>query len=163
MKSLKRKWRKILIYFLRLYRAFDLGITSARETKTKQDRMIIKVVSSVLDSAGAKVYYSPRNSRGPKVYIHTKDKRYIITMTKTQVSITNHKFFFNSYITDQMAESLINLALTKLEDDLKRLDSEIVSNEDNFLGDLYETFKKRKEKDPPSKIAQIDQAFNGII
>jgi len=141
MKSLRRKWRKFLISVFKVYRAFDLGFAAVQNKKSKQDRLIIKVISGLLNSPGTKVIFLPKN--GSMVYIHAGDNKYLATVTRYQVRITNHKFFFVSNITDQMAESLINLALVKLESDVKELEAGMMSNEENFLTDIYEGFRQK--------------------
>ena len=161
MESLKRKWKKTFIFFLKVYRAFDLGLEAAQNNKTRQDRMIIKVVSTLLESPGIKVYYLPKEP--PKVYIHTKDKRFMVILSRYQIRITNHKFFFVAHVTDQMAESLINLAVSKLEKEVNLLDTEMVANEENFLSDLYHNFKRKKERSATTKSQLIDPDFPGLI
>lgn len=153
MKSLKRKWTKFLISIFKVYRAFDLGFASVQNKKTKQDRLIIKVISGLLNSPGTKVIYIPKD--GSMVYIHSSDNRYLATITSYQVRITNHKFFFVSNVTNQMAESLINLALIKLQSDVKEMEAGMMSNEENFLTDIYEGFREKRE--PHSTLHETDQ------
>jgi hypothetical protein len=143
MNSIKRNWKKSIIYLLKLKRAIGFSLSAAKSSKTKQDRMIVKVVSSVLDSPGIKIYYHPHGQTGPRVYIHTKDKKYIICLSKSHVRISNHKFFFSSYITDQMSDSLIQIALNKLEKEMERLEFESIESEDSFMSEIYQSFRKK--------------------
>lgn len=152
MKSFKRKWRKFLISIFKVYRAFDLGFAAVQNKKTKQDRLIIKVVSGLLNLPGTTVIYIPKD--GSMVYIHTADNKYLATVTRYQVKITNHKFFFVSNITDQMGESLINLALVKLESDVKLMEAGMMLNEENFLTDIYQEF--RDAPNPRNPFNKID-------
>lgn len=142
-----------MISIFKVYRAFDLGFSAVQNKKTKQDRLIIKVISGLLNSPRSKVIYIPRD--GSMVYIHSSDNRYLATITRYQVRITNHKFFFVSNITDQMGESLINLALIKLQSDVKEMEAGMMSNEENFLADIYEGFREKSE--PHSTSSETDQ------
>jgi hypothetical protein len=157
MKSLRSQWRKFLISIFKVYRAFDLGFSAVQSKKSKQDRLVIKVISGLLNSPGTKVIFLPKN--GSMVYIHASDNKYLATVTRYQVRISNHKFFFVSNITDQMAESLINLALIKLEGDVKELEAGMVSNEENFLTDIYEGFKQKNT----SPILQKDSSQSDFL
>ena len=161
MKSLRRKWRKFLISVFKVYRAFDLGFAAVQNKKSKQDRLIIKVISGLLNSPGTKVIFLPKN--GSMVYIHTSDNKYLATVTRYQVRITNHKFFFVSNITDQMAESLINLALIKLESDVKELEAGMMSNEENFLTDIYEGFRQKNTSPVSQKNSSQSDLLDSII
>jgi hypothetical protein len=161
MKSLRRQWRKFLISILKVYRAFDLGFSAVQNKKSKQDRLIIKVISGLLNSPGTKVIFLPKN--GSMVYIHASDNKYLATVTRYQVRITNHKFFFVSNITDQMAESLINLAVIKLEGDVKELEAGMVSNEENFLTDIYEGFKQKNTSPILQKDSNQSDFLDSVI
>ena len=161
MKLFRRRWRKFLISVLKVYRAFDLGFAAVQNKKTKQDRLIIKVISGILNLPGTTVIFIPRN--GSMVYIHTSDNKYLATVTRYQVRITNHKFFFVSNITDQTGESLINLALVKLERDVKEMEAGMMTNEENFLTDIYEGFREKRETTGTSKEMSHSDFLSGII
>ena len=156
----RRKWRRLILLLYKFYRAFDLGYNATRMPKSKQDRMIIKAVSSILDSSGVKVIYSPV---GPKVYIHTKDKRYMIILSRSQVSITNHRFFLTSFVSDHMGESLMNLSLIKLDEEVKKLEWEIRDNENHFLDDIYQSFRNKKMKSQDPKPSSIQEALKDLL
>lgn len=161
MKSFGRKWRKFMFSIFKVYRAFDQGFAVVRNKKTKQDRLIIKVISGLLNLPETTVIYIPRD--GSMVYIHTSDNKYIATVTRYQVKITNHKFFFVSNITDQMGESLINLALDKLESDVKTMEAGMMSNEENFLTDIYHEFKDKPENSNSAEGKDQSDFSNGLI
>lgn len=157
---IRRKWRRLLLLLYKIYRALDLGLTASVTPKSKQDRMIIKAISSILDSPGIKVIYSPV---GSKVYIHTKDKRYMIILSKSHVSITNHRFFLSSFVSDQMGESLMRISLTKLDEEVKKLEAEIRDNENHFLEDIYQSFRRKRAKSDPSRPSTIHEALKDLL
>jgi len=138
--KIRRIRKKIRIYLAKINRAIVKGMWEIRSEKTKQDRMVIKIVRTLLDTPDSKVYYAPSASR---IYLHSRDKRYIISFDKQSIKITNHKFFFNADLREQIGEELVSAATDRLERDLKKLSEEIVYNEDAFLEEVYCNFKKK--------------------
>lgn len=140
---LRRIRKKLRIFLAKFNRAVTKGIWEIRAEKTKQDRMVIKIVRTLLDTPDSKVYYAPNASR---IYLHTKDKRYIISFDKQSIKITNHKFFFNADLREHVGEELVAAATERLESDLKKLNQEVAYNEDSFLDDVYSNFKKKSRE-----------------
>ena len=138
--KLRRIRKRIKIFLAKINRAIVKGMWEIRAEKTRQDRMVIKIVRTLLDTPDCKVYYAPSASR---IYLHSKDNRYIISFDKQSIKITNHKFFFNADLREHIGEELVSAATDRLERDLKKLSEEILYNEDTFLAEVYSNFRKK--------------------
>lgn len=142
MFSLTRAKRRFNLYFAKLYRGIRNGIWSARKPKTHQDRLILKVVRSVLEKPEIRLYYSPLSS---KIYIHTPDKKIIIIFGEYEINITNHKFFFSSNLRDGLGNMLMEYAKERIAFDMLKIQEAVSINENTFLSDLHQTFNESQE------------------
>lgn len=142
MKSIRRFRKKVKIFVSKLGRIVTRG-TWDRTRKTKQERNVSRIVRTLLNTPDSKVYCLPGSSR---ISITPKDKKYIITFDDNDIKISNHKFFFNASLRYNISQELISLATERLKNDLKKLNAEVVYNEENFLDDVYVTLKKNKDK-----------------
>ena len=134
--------KKIKLRFIRYYRIFSGKSTEINHRRTKNERMIIKIVRGVINAPDSMVHYSHNSSR---FFLHTKDKRYIISMDSCSIRITNHHFFFNSDLRLPVADQLISLVFSRIEDDMKELESDSVYNENIFLSEVYEAIGNKED------------------
>jgi len=117
---------------------------SMRVPKSSQDRMIVKIVKSLLESQSARIFFSPRSS---KIYIYTEDKSYTIVFDRYSINITNHTFFFTYSLKEDIGNDLVNSAVERLEKDRISLEEEMIFNEKNFLGDVYDKINKKNKQE----------------
>jgi hypothetical protein len=147
--NFRRTRKKIKIAFAKLNRAVTKGFWTISAAKSKNDRMVIKIVGTLLQNNETRVHYAPNSSR---IYLHTKDRRYIVSFDRYSIRITNHRFFFSTDLRDQVGDELIKLATDRLEKDLMKLDVEVNYNEDTFLNEVYSTVKRKNSTSLASKI-----------
>ena len=147
--NLRRTQKRIKIVFARFGGAVIKGIWTISTSKSKNDRMVIKIVGTLLQNNETSVHYAPNSSR---IYLHTKDRRYIVSFDRYSIKITNHRFFFSTNLRDPVGDELIKLATDRLEKDLMKLDAEVNYNEDTFLNDVYSTVKRKNSISLASKI-----------
>jgi hypothetical protein len=138
--NLRRTRKRIKIAFAKFNRAVTKGFWTISAPKSKNDRMVIKIVGTLLQNNETRVHYAPNSSR---IYLHTKDKRYIVSFDRYSIRITNHRFFFSTDLRDPVGDELIKLATDRLEKDLMKLDVEVNYNEDTFLNEVYSTIKRK--------------------
>ncbi len=149
--NLRRTRKRIKIALAKFNRAVTKGVWSISAPKTKNDRMVIKIVGTLLQNKDTRVHYAPNSSR---IYLHTKDRRYIVSFDRYSIRITNHRFFFSTDLRDPVGDELIKLATERLESDLMKLDVEVNYNEDTFLNDVYSTIKRKNTTSLASKISE---------
>lgn len=140
LKEIRNKWRRAIIYLIRLYRAFGLSLTTVKGAKTKEDRSISKLVATFLQSPSIKILYFPV---GPKIFIYTEDKKYIISLSRFQIRITDQTYFFSNFIPDTLAETLFSQVLERLSADVKKLEDTVAENEEKFLNEIFASFKSQ--------------------
>lgn len=138
IKFIRTYWKKFLVYTIRLYRAFGLTLTAVKTAKTKQDRMLMKIVTTLLENPTAIIKYFPQ---GPRVLVYTGDLNYIVSITRYEIKITDQNLFFDSYISDTLSENLMQLALVRLEEEFNFLEKRITGKGDAFLDEIYTHFK----------------------
>ena len=150
--NLRRTRKKIKITFAKLNRAVTKGFWTISAAKSKNDRMVIKIVGTLLQNKETRVHYAPNSSR---IYLHTKDKRYIVSFDRYSIRITNHRFFFSTDLRDPVGDELIKLATNRLEEDLMKLDVEVSYNEDMFLNEVYGVIKRKNTMALASKLRAV--------
>lgn len=133
--------KKIKLRFARYYRLISGRSSEIKHRRSKNERMILRIVRGVMNSPESRVHYSPKSSR---FFLHTGDKRYIISMDSCSIRITNHHFFFNSDLRLPVGEELIALAFSRIEADMTKLESDSIYNENVFLNDVYASIKKNE-------------------
>lgn len=147
--NLRRTRKRIKITFAKFNRAVTKSFWTISASKSKNDRMVIKIVGTLLQNNETRVHYAPNSSR---IYLHTKDRRYIVSFDRYSIRITNHRFFFSTDLRDPVGDKLIKLATDRLEKDLMKLDVEVNYNEDIFLNEVYSTVKRKNSTSLASKI-----------
>ena len=147
--NLRRTRKRIKITFAKFNRAVTKSFWTISASKSKNDRMVIKIVGTLLQNNETRVHYAPNSSR---IYLHTKDRRYIVSFDRYSIRITNHRFFFSTDLRDPVGDELIKLATDRLEKDLMKLDIEVNYNEDTFLNEVYSTVKRKNSTSLASKI-----------
>jgi hypothetical protein len=157
--GLRRIRKKIKVFLARTLRMIIKGSYRKSSSRTKQDRMLLKIVRTLLNTPDSKVYCLPASSR---VYVHPKDKKYIIVFDYGGIKISNHRFFFNTSIKYRVGEEIVNAAKDRMERDLLKLNQEISYNEENFLDDVYLNFKKAKEKSTTLNMDPIHKILTDI-
>ena len=133
---------------------------SPRIRQTPQDRIINKVVKSLLERDDSHVFFSPISS---KVYVHSEDRSIIIIFDLYTISMTNHKFFFTSSLKEGMGEEIFKIAKEKIEKEMKDIEREVRRNEMDFLCDVYENFSKSKDKKDISRNFEIIEKDDNIF
>lgn len=119
----------------------SMGVSKIK--KTSQDRMILKLVKSLLENKDMHVFFSPISS---KVYVHSPEKEIVVIYDLYKISITNHKFFFTSYLMEGVGEEIIKIAKERIETEMSHIDVEAKSNEMNFLNDVYKNFSNSQSQ-----------------
>jgi hypothetical protein len=147
--NLRRTRKRIKITFAKFNRAVTKSFWKISASKSKNDRMVIKIVGTLLQNNETSVHYAPNSSR---IYLHTKDRKYIVSFDRYSIKITNHRFFFSTNLRDPVGDELIKLATDRLEKDLMKLDAEVNYNEDSFLNEVYSTVKRKNSTSLASKI-----------
>lgn len=128
--------------FVRFSRIATGRSSEIKHRRSKNERMIIRIVRSVINVPDSRVYYSPKSSR---FFLHTKDRRYIISMDSESIRITNHHFFFNSDLRSSVSDELMGLAFSRIEEDMIKLESASIFNENIFLNEVYSSIKENSE------------------
>jgi GTPase SAR1 family protein len=156
---LRRIRKKIKVFLIRTSRMFTGGVYGKRISKSKQERMLLKIVRTLLNTPDSKVYCLPASSR---VYIHPKDRKYIIVFDYDGIKISNHRFFFNTSIKYRIGEEMVNAAKDRMERDLLKLNQEISYNEENFLSEVYSNFKRTRERSVSPTMDPIHKILTDI-
>jgi hypothetical protein len=141
--NLRRFKKRVKLSFARFSRIATGRSSEIRRRKSKNERMIVRIVRSVLNVPDSRVYYSHKSSR---FFLHTKDRRYIISMDSESIRITNHHFFFNSDLRSSVSDELINLAFSRIEEDMIKLESASIFNENIFLTEVYNSIRSKEEE-----------------
>jgi len=141
MKELGSYKRKIKVEISKFFRKLRFGILSMREEKNAQDRLIVKIVRSLLDDKETRVVHSPNSN---KTYIRTKDKKITVIFDIYTIRITNHKFFFTGTLKDGIGQDMTDLAKARIEREMNVIDQDVITNEKEFLLNVYDTFVSPK-------------------
>jgi hypothetical protein len=140
--NLRRLKKRMSLNFVRFSRIATGRSSEIKHRRSKNERMIIRIVRSVINVPDSRVYYSPKSSR---FFLHTKDRRYIISMDSESIRITNHHFFFNSDLRSSVSDELMGLAFSRIEEDMIKLESASIFNENIFLNEVYSSIKENSE------------------
>lgn len=140
--NLRRLKKRMSLNFVRFSRIATGKSSEIKHRRSKNERMIIRIVRSVINVPDSRVYYSPKSSR---FFLHTKDRRYIISMDSESIRITNHHFFFNSDLRSSVSDELMGLAFSRIEEDMIKLESASIFNENIFLNEVYSSIKENSE------------------
>jgi hypothetical protein len=140
--NLRRLKKRMSLNFVRFSRIATGRSSEIKHRRSKNERMIIRIVRSVINVPDSRVYYSPKSSR---FFLHTKDRRYIISMDSESIRITNHHFFFNSDLRSSVSDELMGLAFSRIEEDMIKLESASIFNENIFLNEVYSSIKENGE------------------
>jgi hypothetical protein len=66
-------------------------------------------------------------------------------MDSESIRITNHHFFFNSDLRSSVSDELMGLAFSRIEEDMIKLESASIFNENIFLNEVYSSIKENSE------------------
>jgi hypothetical protein len=66
-------------------------------------------------------------------------------MDSESIRITNHHFFFNSDLRSSVSDELMGLAFSRIEEDMIKLESASIFNENIFLNEVYSSIKENAE------------------
>jgi len=160
LRKLRREIRLTRISIAKFFRGLRHSMGSPRIRQTPQDRIINKVVKSLLERDDSHVFFSPISS---KVYVHSEDRSIIIIFDLYTISMTNHKFFFTSSLKEGMGEEIFKIAKEKIEKEMKDIEREVRRNEMDFLCDVYENFSKSKDKKDISRNFEIIEKDDNIF
>jgi len=141
---IQREIKVMKISMAKFFRRVKHSVGASRIKKTSQDRMLLKLVRSLLENDDMHVFFSPISA---KVYVHSANKEIVIIYDLYKISITNHKFFFTSYLMDGVGEEIINIAKARIEREMSYIDKEVSQNETNFLNDVYQKFNGKDSLD----------------
>lgn len=134
------KIRRIFkVKIAKIGRAIRYGAWSMKHAKTPQERMSVRIVKVLLERKDSFVFYSPEAS---KIYLRSKDRKYIIVYDRYSIKIANHKYFFTYSLREDTGDEIIKYAFDRLERDRKELEADIEFNEKNFLQEVYNNFTK---------------------
>jgi hypothetical protein len=134
--------RYIKIRSEKLKRGFKYG-TWAMKSKDPRDRMLIKIVKSYLERMDTFVRYSPNSN---KIYLHTKDKKYIIVFDRYSIKLTNHKNFYFCGLKESVASEIIKCTFDRLEKEQEELEAQIYYNEKEFINEIFDNISKIPKK-----------------
>jgi hypothetical protein len=135
--------RKLKVKAARIAKGVRYGVWSMRAPKNPQERLILRIVKNMLEKDDSIVFYSPEVGR---IYVHTKDKKYIVVFDRYSVNISNHNYFYTYGITEVLGNDIINSAFRRLERDRAKLENEMFFNEKNFLNDVYSHVTKKSSR-----------------
>ena len=146
-----------------LYKLLRL-LKGGRYNKTKLSKKEItlkKIIKLILENPESRIYYSPESYR---IFAHNKEKTYIISFDDKEVRITNHISFSKFDINHEFGKILMGSAFERIESDMKKLETEAVSNEDIFLDNVCDNFKKKS----PGTLGNLndkipDEYFSSIL
>lgn len=146
-----------------LYKLLRL-LKGGRYNKTKLSKKEIilkKIIKLILENPESRIYYSPESYR---ILTHNKEKTYIISFNDKEVKITNHTSFSKFDINYEFGKMLIMSAFERIESDMKKLETEAVSNEDIFLDNICDNFKNKSLETRGNLDGKIpDEYFNSIL
>ena len=151
LRKIKREIKILKIVIAKFIKKVKHSMGASQIRKTPQDRMILRLVKSLLANQEMHVFFSPISS---KVYIHSKDKDVIVVYDFYKISLTNHKFFFNSYLPDGVSEEIIRIAKERIEYETSLIDKEANVNEMNFLNDIYGKFSQKSDTEEETGLSQ---------
>jgi len=143
LRKLRREIKLTRISIVKFFRGLRNSMGSPRIKQTSHDRIINKVVKSLLEREDSHVFFSPISS---KVYIHSEDRSIIIIFDLYTISLTNHKFFFTSSLKEGMGEEIFKISVERIEKEMKDIERKVRRNEMDFLYDVYENLSKSKDK-----------------
>lgn len=156
LRKLGREIKLIRISIAKFFRGLRHSMGSPRVRQTPQDRMINKVVKSLLERDDSHVFFSPISS---KVYVHSEDRSIIVIFDHYTISMTNHKFFFTSSLKEGLGGEISKIAKERIEKEMKDIEREIRRNEMDFLCNVYEDFSKPKDKSDTNHSQNVTKKY----
>jgi dTDP-glucose pyrophosphorylase len=101
----------------------------------REEREITSIIRNLLSNSENKVVYSV-NSKS--IRIQTKDKKYVIALTSSQVRINFVNISINERIGGQLFKSVIN----RIEAEIEVMDNDVISDHKEFLSNMNGIFMK---------------------
>jgi len=99
----------------------------------REEREITSIIRNLLENPENRVVYSV-NSKS--IRIQTKDKKYLIALTNSQVRIN----FVNVTINERIGNRLFKSVIARIEDEIEAMDNDVVSDHKEFLSNMNGIF-----------------------
>lgn len=99
------------------------------------EREITSIIRNLLSNPENKVVYSV-NSKS--IRIQTKDRKYVIALTSSQVRIN----FVNITINERIGSHLFKSVIDRIESEIEVMDNDVISDHKEFLSSMNGIFMK---------------------
>ena len=99
------------------------------------EREITSIIRNLLSNPENKVVYSV-NSKS--IRIQTKDRKYVIALTSSQVRIN----FVNISINERIGSQLFKSVIDRIESEIEVMDNDVISDHKEFLSSMNGIFMK---------------------
>lgn len=129
-RHIKKRISLILPKFGRTIKRDILYITPKMN---REEREITSIVKNLLENPENKVVYSV-NSKS--IRIQTKDKKYVIALTNSQVKIN----FVNITINERIGGKLFKSVIARIENEIEVMDNDVISDHKEFLSSMNGVF-----------------------
>ncbi len=106
---------------------------------TREEREITSIIRNLLINPENKVVYSV-NSKS--IRIQTRDKKYVISLTSSQVRIN----FVNIKINERVGGKLFKSVIDRIEDEVEEMDRGVISENAGFLSTMNSIFVRNNEE-----------------
>jgi hypothetical protein len=127
--------KRIGLIFPKFSRTVKRDILYISPKMNREEREITSIIRNLLSNPENNVVYSV-NSKS--IRIQTKDKKYVIALTNSQVRINFVTIPINERIGSQLFESVID----RMESEIAVMDNDVISDHKEFLSSMNSIFMK---------------------
>jgi hypothetical protein len=127
--------RRIGLILPKFGRSIKRDILYISPKMNREEREITSIIRNLLSNPENKVVYSV-NSKS--IRIQTKDKKYVIALTGSQVRINFVSISINERIGSKLFKSVIN----RIEDEISVMDNDVISDHKEFLSSMNGVFMR---------------------
>lgn len=129
----------------------------------REEREITSIIRNLLSNPENKVVYSV-NSKS--IRIQTKDRKYVIALTSSQVRIN----FVTININERIGGQLFNSVINRIEGEIEVMDNDVISDHKEFLSSMNgifmktnAEFNKKTEMVKNASVRNVDAKLSNIL
>lgn len=136
------KTKRIFIRLRSIWRRLTRGLEGPKYEMTNQDRIIVRLVKSMLAKDDLKIFYAPISH---SIYMETDDHEYTVIYDNNEIRVANHKIFLSTKMSMKVGDELMRIGRRKIERSINSLDVNIRKNEIRFIEDIAKILERDEE------------------
>ena len=136
------KTKRIFIRLRAIWRRLTRGLEGPKYEMTNQDRIIVRLVKSMLAKEDLKIFYAPISH---SIYMETDDHEYTVIYDNNEIRVANHKIFLSTKMNMKVGDELMRIGRRKIERSINSLDVNIRKNEIRFIEDIAKILERDEE------------------